>query len=318
MLRAMPLILLSVLLAGWLAAEEPVIPPASAPTGQPPRPLSGPQLFAILDQVQNTVMTKKIPRDGTAKPADLAVEMQVVQNAIAHVDNPTGQAAQAGYLMYASMEAMCGEYGEAERQLRLLILHGTDQGPLAAYKELAEILLHQNRGQALDELADQAENAKAPPSLVNHIRMFANYLHIKIGEAFPLFSLTDTTGSTHTTSDFQGHILLLDFWAIWCRPCMNAIPESERIYSVYHPRGLDMIGISLDDNPRLLTEFIEKTHLTWPQVIQSQGFDSPLCQKYGVWGLPANFLISSTGILLAKNIHGTDLDQALKKLLPKP
>jgi peroxiredoxin len=308
-----------------IAQAADAVTPATGPSGPsasaasttpgPPKRLNSQELFAILDQVQNILANQKIPRDGTAKPEDVAPEKLIIESAVARSDNPTGEAAQAGYIMHASLEAMCGHYAEAERQLRLVIQHGTGQAPLAAFKEVAEILLQQQRAQALDELADQAEAAKVPQELANHIRMLANFLHIKTGEAFPLFTLTDTAGSTHTLSDYQGHVLLLDFWAIWCKPCVTALPGLLHIYSTYHPRGLDLLGVSLDDNPRMLAGFIQQTGISWPQVIQGQGFNSPICEKYGVWGLPANFLIAPDGTLLAKNLHGEDLDKALAKLI---
>jgi len=300
------------------AATDATYPTAATMAAPGPKLFTNQQLFAVYDRVQSILQQKNIPRDGSATPDQLADELTIVEMALANAADKTGEAAQAGYIMHASMEALCGRLNQADAELRLIIAHGSLQGRLAAYKELAEVLLQSGKAEALDELAARGEAEKIPQVLTDHMRMFANFLHIKLGEGFPTFAITDLAGAMHTLGDYQGHVLVLDFWASWCQPCMEALPALLKTYQRFHRAGVDILGVCLDDNPQNLQAIIRGSGMSWPQALETRSFSSPLLIKYGVWNLPANFVIAADGTLIAKNIHGDHLDQLLTKLLAQP
>jgi len=307
--------------AAWSAQSAPApstdtsYPTAATATPMGPRLLNNQQLFVLLDKVQNILAQKNLPRDGTATPDQLADELTMVEIALANAADKTSEAAQAGYIMHASMEALCGRLNQSEIELRMVLQHGSAQGRLAAYKELAEVLLQAGKATALDDLATRGEQEKIPEELSSHIRMFANYLHI---QGFPSFTIADTAGAMHTLGDYQGRVLVLDFWATWCQPYMNGLPTLMKTYQHFHPLGVDILGVCLDENMQNLVEVVKMGNISWPQALEPRQFNSPLLTKYGVWGVPANFVIGADGTLIAKNIHGDHLDQLLAKLLKQP
>jgi len=296
----------------------PLAPPGGTAPAVGRKLLDNQQLFGLLDRVQNILIQKKVPRDGTATPDQLSDELTMVELALANAADKTGEAAQAGYIMHASMQALCGRLTLAEDELLMVINHGSGQGRLAAYKEMAEVLLQAGKANALDELAARGEREQIPVELSGHMRMFANFLHVKVGEGFPSFTIADTSGAMHTLADYQGHVLILDFWASWCQPNMDGLAPLMRTYQRFHPHGVEMLGVCLDDNLQILQEIVKMSGMSWPQALETRQFNSPLLIRYGVWGLPANFVIGPDGTLIAKNIHGNALDQLLTKLSAQP
>ncbi len=121
----------------------------------------------------------------------------------------------------------------------------------------------------------------------------------------PGFSLTDITGQPLKLSDYQGKVVMLDFWATWCGPCRIEIPGFIQLQNQYRGQGLAIIGISMDDDSKPVVEFFRELHMNYPVAV---GNDR-LGELYGgVLGLPTTFLIGRDGRIYAKHVGATDLD----------
>ena len=121
----------------------------------------------------------------------------------------------------------------------------------------------------------------------------------------PGFSLTDITGKPLKLSDFQGQVVMLDFWATWCGPCRIEIPGFVQLQTQYGGQGLAIVGISMDDDSQPVVEFYKELHMNYPVAV---GNDR-LGELYGgVLGLPTTFLIGRDGRIYAKHVGATDLD----------
>lgn len=110
-------------------------------------------------------------------------------------------------------------------------------------------------------------------------------------------------------------VVLLDFWASWCRPCMMELRFLNEAYGKYHERGFEIYGVSLDEDKEKWVATVEDNHMYWPNVSDLKGWESKAVALYGFSGIPANFLIdSATGKIIAKDLRGEALDAALAEI----
>ena len=125
-----------------------------------------------------------------------------------------------------------------------------------------------------------------------------------IDSAAPQFSLQDIDGKPLSLASYQGKVVLLNFWATWCTPCRGEIPQFVEFQNTLGPQGLQLIGISMDDDAKPVHEFYQQFKMNYPVAIGSAN----LAESYGgVLGLPVTFLIGRDGRIAAKYIGATDL-----------
>lgn len=133
----------------------------------------------------------------------------------------------------------------------------------------------------------------------------------------PDFTLTDINGQPLRLSDYKGKVVLLDFWATWCAPCRSEIPKFVEWQKQYGPKGLQVIGISMDDDAKPVPAFMQQFGINYPVAVG----DAKLADQYGgVLGLPVNFVIGRDGQIHQKYVGMTDtavLEAEIKHLLEK-
>ena len=140
---------------------------------------------------------------------------------------------------------------------------------------------------------------------------------LETGKASPPFEATTLDGSKIAMpSTYKGKVLLLDFWATWCPPCVTEVPHVLAAYQKHRSAGFEILGISLDEDKNKLTTFLKEKNITWPQVFDSQGWKTAIAKLYNVQSIPATYLIDGdTGRILAIGARGTGLDSAIAKAL---
>ncbi|MDR7212598.1 TlpA disulfide reductase family protein [Flavobacterium piscis] len=146
------------------------------------------------------------------------------------------------------------------------------------------------------------------------INVNAQVVGLEIGDIAPEIDLPDTAGNDIALSSLRGAIVLVDFWASWCGPCIKEQPELLKLYNSY-PEKFSIYGVSLDTKKPAWTGAITKLKLPWAQVSDLKYWSSPVIGDYMIQALPFNVLVDKNGIILAKNIHGNQLNQLVKELV---
>jgi cytochrome c biogenesis protein CcmG/thiol:disulfide interchange protein DsbE len=119
----------------------------------------------------------------------------------------------------------------------------------------------------------------------------------------PAVNLTDLSGQTINFATYKGKVVLVNFWAAWCAPCRDEIPQFIALQNKYGPQGLQAVGISMDDPESTLRDFCQKYKLNYPVVMGSQN----IAEEFGgVLGLPTTFLIGRDGRIHTKDVGATD------------
>lgn len=138
-----------------------------------------------------------------------------------------------------------------------------------------------------------------------------------IGQAFPNIAGRTISRDNWDLSQWKGKVVLIDFWATWCGPCMRELPNVQSIYKTYHERGFEVIGISLDHDLEILRKTLTKNTIPWPQLCDGLGWNSHLAKKFAIHSIPSTFLISKDGTLLAADLRGTALASKIAQALNK-
>ena len=113
----------------------------------------------------------------------------------------------------------------------------------------------------------------------------------------------------------KNRYVLLDFWASWCGPCMAEMPHLREAYKLYHKKGFEIYGVSLDSNREAWVGAIEKQQMRWVNVSALEGFKTSAADDYAVESIPTNYLIDcSNGVIVAKNLRGEAVAEKLAEL----
>jgi thiol-disulfide isomerase/thioredoxin len=142
---------------------------------------------------------------------------------------------------------------------------------------------------------------------------------VNLGNKAPEINLPSPSGTSIALSSLKGKLVLIDFWASWCGPCRAENPAVVKAYNKFHTqnfkdsKGFEIYSVSLDQNEAAWKNAIEKDNLIWPyHVSDLLGWNNSAAKRYGINGIPYNFLIDGNGIIIAKNLRGEALEQALQ------
>lgn len=135
-----------------------------------------------------------------------------------------------------------------------------------------------------------------------------------IGKPAPNIAMEQPNGKLAQLSDLKGKVVLIDFWASWCKPCRRENPNVVRLYKKYNKKGFEVFGVSLDKSKAAWENAIKADKLTWTHVSDLQLWNNAAAQLYGVGSIPATFLIDADGNILAKNLRGSALENKLAEI----
>ncbi len=133
-----------------------------------------------------------------------------------------------------------------------------------------------------------------------------------VGQVAMDFEVTDLNGQPLSLEKYRGQVVLLDFWATWCPPCLAEMPNVKQTYAKYKNQKFQIIGISWDRGIKPLEDYIEKEGIQWPQYYDN---DSRISNMYQVRAIPSTFLIDGNGIIRMTNLRGSALEAGVAQLV---
>jgi len=135
----------------------------------------------------------------------------------------------------------------------------------------------------------------------------------RIGQPLDI-KFTAVDGKKIDLAKMKGKVVLIDFWATWCGPCIAELPSVKKTYKKLNPKGFEIIGISLDTKESALKRFIKKENMPWPQFFDGKGWSNSLAKKHGIRSIPAMWLVDKEGNLVDMNARA-NLEQKVEDLL---
>ncbi|EEX19233.1 TlpA family protein disulfide reductase [Prevotella veroralis] len=169
----------------------------------------------------------------------------------------------------------------------------------------------------LKRLCDPSTGYYNAPEMKKAKDLYEMYKLREPGSMYKELVMTDLNGKQMKLSDWagKGKYVFVDFWASWCAPCRKEMPNVVEAYKRYKDKGLEIIGVSFDDNKLKWSSAVEKLCMTWPQMSDLKGWQSAAGKVYGIRSIPSNILLDKDGKIIAMDLRGEALQTELAKLL---
>jgi len=165
------------------------------------------------------------------------------------------------------------------------------------------------------EVKDTKHGKKIKKQLDALTKPVAAVENVGVGTAAPDFSAPSPEGKTVSLKQSMGKVTVVDFWASWCKPCRAENPNMVALYKEFHAKGLNIVGVSLDDDATKWKDAIAKDMLTWTHVSNLKNFQDPIAALYSIKSIPSTFILDASGKIVAKDLRGAELKAKVAELL---
>jgi peroxiredoxin len=279
--------------------------------------------LAALDNYLKAHAAAKDSAEALVEAAQLAATLGRHVNAIRYADrylqeHADGPAASEMRMTRVTSLRDSGDVAAAEKTLRELVdKAGDDINALVeAATMLGDLLVESGKKADAVTLLDTIGGSRPQVrGLKEHFAgIVANYE--LIGTDPTAIGKSDLAGKAIDLAEYKGKVVLLDFWATWCGPCVQELPNVIAAYDKFHDRGFEIVGISLDQDRGKLDKFLESKKMPWRQYFDGKGWQNEVAAAYGVKSIPATYLIGADGKIAAVGLRGEELARRLARFYP--
>lgn len=280
-----------------------------------------PLILSPKEQVNVNIDAK---RKYTVAGSDESARLQELSNLVSPLDSLQGE------LQIAQQNADQNRYYTAMAQMN--VTRARISGKIKAFIEskpgsLASIAALNNLDPeqffSTYDMVSKASNEAYPdsPYTQNLNTMVSGMRALAVGAPAPEISLPNLDGQPIALSSLKGKVVLVDFWASWCKPCRKENPNVVRLYNAYKEKGFEVFSVSLDGLPQqpdgksAWAQAIQQDQLSWPSHVSDlKGWSSSVVPLYNVKGIPLTFLIDREGNIIGKNLRGPGLENKLSEI----
>lgn len=189
--------------------------------------------------------------------------------------------------------------------------------PLAAQLKIVEMrVLPDDPTPQADEILKKVAAGSDPRLAEGAKAMMAERQKMAEFKSKPVdLKFTSADGHEIDLANYRGKVVLVDFWASWCGPCMGEMPNVVSTYGKLHDKGFEILGISLDQDKAAMEGALKKQNMTWVQYFDGGGWDNKISKSFGIQSIPAAWLLDKKGMLREQGLRGEALGAAVEKLL---
>ena len=168
-----------------------------------------------------------------------------------------------------------------------------------------------------DALLKELQTSKDPQIAQAAERMLNPFFRSPAGQAFPAFPADKKTvdGKDLNLERFKGKVLLVDFWATWCPPCVAEVGPLVSVYNKYKDKGFEIVGISFDKEREAFDKFVKENKMDWAHYYDGKHWENEVGPTYGIQSIPTMYLLDREGKVITTELRNGKLEKELEKLL---